>query len=191
MKSLNVFQAALITTITTGTIVVLSAVSALATPGRISSMGEVNVRSQPTTASSVIAYAYNGESIDIQSEQINRQDGYGWYRVRLGNQNAMGWIRADLVSFGGTGGGPVGGGTGGGIERGDLVQLRSGQGNRLISVRDNPSFNAVVKFSGQNSDQVRVEQVVRNRDGVWFLISYPNALRSVVSSGWVHSDQVR
>lgn len=189
MKSLRVFQSTLIATATTAAIVALSALSALATPGRVSSNGEVNVRYQPTTASSVVGYVYNGDAIDIQSEQINRQDGYGWYRVRLGNQNAMGWIRADLVSFGGTGG--TDGGTGGGIERGDLVQLRSGQGNRLISVRDNPSFNAVVKFSGQNSDQVRVEQVVRNRDGVWFLISYPNALRSVVSSGWVHSDQVR
>jgi SH3-like domain-containing protein len=197
MKSLRVLQATLITTAittaTTGAIVALSAVSAFAFPGRINAGSEVNIRYEPTTASAVVGYAYYGDSIDIQSERVNRQDGYGWYRVRLGNQNAMGWIRADLVSVTDSVGTvpyypPA---TGGSIQRGDLVRLTTSQGNRLISVRDNPSSNAIVKFSGQTSDQVRVEQVVRNRDGEWVLISYPNALRSVVSSGWVRGDQVR
>jgi hypothetical protein len=57
----------------------------------------INVRSQPTTRSSVLYEGRVGEAIQILEDSPGRDDSYTWYRVRLDRSTTEGWVREDLV----------------------------------------------------------------------------------------------
>lgn len=187
MKLSNVLRVSL----ATAAIVTMTALPSWARPARVvgaSRDSQVNVRDIASTNSVVVAYAVSGDIVDVLDSHISEEDGYGWYKVRLANR-AIGWIRADLLRFGV----PInnyGGGDGRGSDNdlGFIMRMNAGSAGNKLAVRTGPGFDTSVAFYGRHGDRVRVDNVLTNRDGTWYYVTYPNALRGVISSGWVRRD---
>jgi hypothetical protein len=196
MKWSCVFRVSL----TTIAIVAMAALPSWARQARImgGAQGQINVRDIASTNSVVVAYAASGEIIEILASEINKEDGYGWYKVKLPNR-AIGWVRADLVRFETAAIGfnnavpvttipngvlPIGDDT----DVGYTMRIDAGGTGNQVALRTTPGADTNVAFYGRHGDRVKVEQAVTNRDGTWYYVSYPKALRGVVSSGWVRRD---
>lgn len=190
MKLSSVFRVGLLT----ATIVaVTTTLPAWARPARIvgqSQDSQVNVRDVASTNSVIVAYATGGEVVEVLSSTISEEDGYGWYKVRLSNR-AIGWIRADLVRFGV----PVAGQNpprplpiGDDSDVGYTMRVNAGGKGNQLAVRSAPGLDGNVAFYGRHGDRVIVQRTFTNRDGTWYYVTYPKALRTVTSSGWVRQN---
>jgi SH3-like domain-containing protein len=194
MKSLSMLRVGLAAV----AIVTATAMPAFARPGRVNtqSTAAVNVRYLPTTGAEAVAYVYNGAIINIVDEQINREDGYGWYQVQLPS-GTRGWVRADLVqsvaantaNTANTSG--AGRAIGSDSDIGEISYLNLGGNGQRVGVRTSPSADSRLQFYGYHGDRIRIEDNFRNRDGLWVKVSYPNALPGVASIGWVRRDWLR
>jgi hypothetical protein len=185
------FSSVLRVSLTAMTIVAMTALPSWARPARVigaSRDSQINVRDTYSTNSVVVAYAMGGEIVDVLDSRISEEDGYGWYKVKLENR-AIGWVRADLLRFGvPTGGYGDGGGRGDDSDIGYMMRLNAGGAGNKSAVRSAPGFDANVSFYGRHGDRVMVKETFRNRDGLWYYVTYPNALPNVVSGGWVRRD---
>lgn len=182
------FSSVLRVSLTAMTIVAMTALPSWARPARVigaSRDSQINVRDTYSTNSVVVAYAMGGEIVDVLDSRISEEDGYGWYKVKLENR-AIGWVRADLVRFGVPiqPYEPIGDDT----DIGYTMRLNGGGTGSKLAVRSAPGSDANVSFYGRHGDQVLVKDTMRNREGLWYYVTYPKALPNVVSGGWVRRD---
>ncbi|MEM6835304.1 MAG: SH3 domain-containing protein [Cyanobacteria bacterium P01_C01_bin.120] len=59
---------------------------------------QINVRSQPSSASEPVGYGQVGETVILGHSEPGT-DGYTWHRVTFQSDNTAGWIRGDLLDI--------------------------------------------------------------------------------------------
>ncbi|MGI0490352.1 SH3 domain-containing protein [Alkalinema pantanalense CENA528] len=177
MKLLSLIQAG----VTTVSVVLLSAVAALARPAYVVNVQPgniVNVRSQPTTHSEALTYATLGQKLEIMDGQRGQQ-GYIWYMVRI-NPDDRGWIREDFLQFPGVGGEFFP----------SLAILDAGLPGERLNVRSGPDTRYNALFAGLHGDKVFVNEMTTDRTSqyTWYHVQY---LGQSHRQGWVRGDLVQ
>jgi hypothetical protein len=59
---------------------------------------QINIRSQPSTQASVLAYGKVGDRVFVQRQQQGN-DGNTWYYIQYANSNTQGWVNGNLIQF--------------------------------------------------------------------------------------------
>lgn len=177
MKLLSLIQAG----VTTASVVLLSAVAAMARPAYVVNVQPgniVNVRSQPTTHSEALTYATLGQKLEIMDGQRGQQ-GYIWYMVRI-NPDDRGWIREDFLQF------PA---IGGEFFPSQAI-LDAGVPGGLLNVRSGPSTRHNALFAGLHGDKVLVDEIASDQTdySTWYHVKY---LGQAHREGWVRGDLVQ
>lgn len=142
-----------------------------------STTGTVNVRSQASTASSIISgypQLKNGDCFDVIG-QVSGTDGYLWFYVRIMGLY-YGYIRSDLVSHGVIKENNTGYASWAGI-----VKSTTG----TVNIRSGAGTGASIVKALKNGDGVEVIGTTNGTDGyVWYQVKYGNV------NGYVRSDLV-
>jgi hypothetical protein len=61
----------------------------------------VNVRSQPNVSASIVGIARRNDQLPVSDISAAGGDGFRWFEVTLPSNNALGWVREDLVQLSG------------------------------------------------------------------------------------------
>ncbi|MGA7932314.1 MAG: SH3 domain-containing protein, partial [Kovacikia sp.] len=59
---------------------------------------KINIRSQPSTQASVLAYGTAGDRVYVQRQQQGN-DGNTWYYIQYASSNTQGWVSGNLLQF--------------------------------------------------------------------------------------------
>ena len=148
----------------------------------------VNVRSNATTASSIVAKLTQGTSVSITSETTG-SDGRKWYNVsfKYNGSNKTGCIRADLLNATGTNTGTSASNTStasvSGFGDDSILAIRVNSAR----VRKQASISAAMVTTLNKDDQVKQKTAVTGSDGkTWIRVSFTKGGQKTY--GYIRSD---
>ena len=148
----------------------------------------VNVRSNATTASSIVAKLTQGTSVSITSETTG-SDGRKWYNVsfKYNGSNKTGCIRADLLNATGTNTGTSAANTStasvSGFGDDSILAIRVNSAR----VRKQASTSAAMVTTLNKDDQVKQKTAVTGSDGkTWIRVSFTKGGQKTY--GYIRSD---
>ena len=148
----------------------------------------VNVRSNATTASSIVAKLTQGTSVSITSETTG-SDGRKWYNVsfKYNGSNKTGCIRADLLNATGTNTGTSATNTStasvSGFGDDSILAIRVNSAR----VRKQASTSAAMVTTLNKDDQVKQKTAVTGSDGkTWIRVSFTKGGQKTY--GYIRSD---
>ena len=148
----------------------------------------VNVRSNATTASSIVAKLTQGTSVSITSETTG-SDGRKWYNVsfKYNGSNKTGCIRADLLNATGTNTGTSAANTStasvSGFGDDSILAIRVNSAR----VRKQASISAAMVTTLNKDDQVKQKTAVTGSDGkTWIRVSFTKGGQKTY--GYIRSD---
>jgi serine/threonine protein kinase, bacterial len=145
--------------------------------------GYKNIRSGPSTASSVVATSNPGDRVQVLGG-TNNQDGYLWYRVYVPSSNREGWIASHLVDVDGQAVPspriPAQPPTPVANTSGTNAIIAGTPGSKNIRTGPGTSYPALhIAYPG---DRVRIIDSGRDKGGyLWYKVYFPTS----GASGWI------